>query len=842
MKKFIKYLLLSLLVVLLLAGLLITIALTSYDTEVFKDKISQVIQEETGQVLKFDGKLEFVFFPYLGVELNTISLKNPVGFTPENIAIIDRLLCKVDLLSVLTGNPKINRLSLQGLQVNLVKDEQGRTNWSELNPPPADPTSAIDPAPATDPSQPAPAKSDPTDTKSPQPSLSLDPPDSPDSSSPPAPSDSPDLDLQPIVDLIKRFKEISIEQAQLNWRDESNKTAYQIRDLSLNLSPTPTSIPITFAALVTDAQNLQAEISLQTEIRIDDHTLSLAPTQLELKASGAPLPVQSTQLRLTTQLTYVITEQQLSAKDIKLRATFEDPDFPLLTAETSIAETQVDLDKLSAAISALDVKASFAKDFPLLTAETSITETQVDLDKLSAVISAFDAKASFAKDFPLLTAETSIAETQVDLDKLSAAISALDVKASFAKDFNPLLTAEASIAKTQVDLDKLSGVVSALKAKVGFIKDFSPQPATLNITKTSFDLEQEKFDLTGLKAAFAGNDLAGTLGVTSWTQLNSKATLTSKVIDLDAILNLFSQPETADPQTNGNAQASGETPLPIPIDLLRQLNTELSWSIGTFRLLGLTAENTQLTADVRKAIAKLKLSKMNIYEGLWRGDFVVDVRKDSPKYRANTQVENLQFHQFLIDLLEVDSLSGIGNLQANLTSQGQTLTDLKKNLNGQLAVKLSQGTLLGIDLKDEINNLERRLKGEKSQNKDAQTVFSNLSISATAKQGVVSSQDLDLRLPYIRTYGRGSVDLGAETIDYRVEINLINSESITAPSPTSKVKLPVQLTGNYLKPKAKFLVEEALAHKAKQSIDKAIKKETKTLEKKLKKKLKDLFR
>lgn len=98
----------------------------------YKDQIAQAVKTETGRDLELQGDLDLSVFPWLALELGPARLGNPEGFGAGPFVEVEKADVGVRLLPLLRGQLEVRRLQLEGLQLNLVKDEQGRSNWQDL--------------------------------------------------------------------------------------------------------------------------------------------------------------------------------------------------------------------------------------------------------------------------------------------------------------------------------------------------------------------------------------------------------------------------------------------------------------------------------------------------------------------------------------------------------------------------------------------------------------------------------------------------------------------------------------------------------------------------------------
>lgn len=130
--KLIKYLVIAVvvLVVVFIAGAVVLV--TTFDPNDYKEQIVSAAKDATGRDLTLSGDLGFTFFPKLGVKLGQASLSNAEGFGDQAFASVDKVSVSVDLLALLTAQVKADTIELKGLNVNLQKNKNGKTNWDDL--------------------------------------------------------------------------------------------------------------------------------------------------------------------------------------------------------------------------------------------------------------------------------------------------------------------------------------------------------------------------------------------------------------------------------------------------------------------------------------------------------------------------------------------------------------------------------------------------------------------------------------------------------------------------------------------------------------------------------------
>lgn len=130
MFKFIKFLfklILALVVVLAVAmiGLFLFV-----NPNQFKGNIEQQVLAKTGQTLKLQGPISWRWTPMLSLSLEDVSFENAPTFKGKML-VAKTINAEMDLASLFKGKVFIN-LNLDGIQLNLIKNNAGEYNWKPL--------------------------------------------------------------------------------------------------------------------------------------------------------------------------------------------------------------------------------------------------------------------------------------------------------------------------------------------------------------------------------------------------------------------------------------------------------------------------------------------------------------------------------------------------------------------------------------------------------------------------------------------------------------------------------------------------------------------------------------
>ena len=103
-----------------------------FDPGNVREELEAFVTERTGREFYVDDDLALTLFPWLGVETGVMLLGHAAGFGDEDFASVDSAVARVRLLPLFRGRMEFGTVVLEGLELNLARDADGRDNWSDL--------------------------------------------------------------------------------------------------------------------------------------------------------------------------------------------------------------------------------------------------------------------------------------------------------------------------------------------------------------------------------------------------------------------------------------------------------------------------------------------------------------------------------------------------------------------------------------------------------------------------------------------------------------------------------------------------------------------------------------
>lgn len=244
----------------LLALLVVAIVIitASIDPNDYKAKIESVVAENTTLTLTIDGDLGWSLLP-LGIDVNRVKLDQKDG---QPFTRLNQLTAQVGLLSLLTFNPQVHKVILDGIEVTLEKNEQGKANWENITPQQGD------------------EQKDTTASSE---------------SKPATPKTEPQQEIKEAKELQLGVEEIAITNTTIHYIDKQSNLSVSLKDFNLHANNITLGGQFPLAiefAVSNSAPKLDVTAKLKATISVDNHLKHFAISQLESRYTLAGEPFQ----------------------------------------------------------------------------------------------------------------------------------------------------------------------------------------------------------------------------------------------------------------------------------------------------------------------------------------------------------------------------------------------------------------------------------------------------------------------------------------------------------------------------------------------------------------------
>lgn len=283
-------------------------------------------------------------------------------------------------------------------------------------------------------------------------------------------------------------------------------------------------------------------------------------------------------------------------------------------------------------------------------------------------------------------------------------------------------------------------------------------------------------------------------------------------------LDRYLPPEVEEARTengNGERDADEDIAIELPLEALRSVDVDGSAALGRLDVMGMVLRNIELQIRAEAGDWNIQPLNAEAYDGELTSRLRLDARHDAPRYELAADLQGLDIGALLEDFQGDDArLMGTGNLELDITTRGELLSQLKGALNGSGNMRFEDGAVRGINVAQIIRRAEARLRGEQLEDEEPnQTDFSELTGSFTIREGVVHNEDLEATSPLLRVRGQGQADLNDDSLDYRVDTTVVGTlegQGGRELDDLRGVTLPIRITGAFTDPSFRLDLEDVV--------------------------------
>ncbi|HWN29961.1 MAG TPA: AsmA family protein [Burkholderiales bacterium] len=269
---------------------------------------------------------------------------------------------------------------------------------------------------------------------------------------------------------------------------------------------------------------------------------------------------------------------------------------------------------------------------------------------------------------------------------------------------------------------------------------------------------------------------------------------------------------------------------PLDFSALKNLNANGILRVGSLKAANVKAQ--QVRADLKAANGKLNINPLsaNLYQGSANGSVSVNAAA-TPVISVKQDLKGINVGLLLKDAMDYDTLEGKGSVSLDVTTRGDTVTAMKKALDGKAALNLADGAVKGINIAETLRNFKAKLgalKGQQTQAADKvqKTDFTELKASFLIKNGVAHNDDLSMKSPLLRLTGAGDINIGEDSLNYLAKASVVASSKGQGGVDLASLKgvtIPVRISGPFKSPQYSLDFGGAVTEVVKQKAEEAVK-------------------
>lgn len=749
--RILRYTLIGLGVLLLLAVAAAGIFLATFDPEAYKPRIQQAAKQATGRDLVLEGPIRLRPSLRPTLEVERVALANAAWGSRPEMAKLASLEVALAVLPLIRGEIAVERIVLVEPDILLETDAQGRGNWELL----------------------------------PAPGAPLEPPPAP--GQPPAERGAP-----PEI----AIGALRIERGTVAFRDgRTGKTTTLAiprleaaipagQPMRLDLDAALDGTGFTLAGTAGPLARL-LDPAARTPFPLD-LTVALAGARLGLKGTitepmagkGYDMTVEASVpelARLAALVPGAPPVPPLRGIEVSLAARDAGAPIPELRAlRVALAESDLSALVPGVTVRRIEIAAPDTNAPIRLAGEAVVNETPARLEGTLGPLSALMPGAAERASWPVEVT-------------LAAAGAQAAIKGSVMNPASPAPTADMAVDLRVPDLAALSRLAGTA---------LPPLKEIAASGRVRGPGERGQVTLADLTLKAGGSDLGGTVTVTPAPRLRVEARLRGDLVDVDALMAALGtgQPAAATAPAAPAARPAARTRLipdePLPLDALRGTDASVRLQLAMLRLGG--AEYKEIAGTLALDRGNLRLDPLNatVPGGAVTLRLTIDASRPEPPVRIQLSAPAMELRQLLAAYGGGYRVGGRVELDADLRGTGSTPHRIAATLDGHLGLA---GANLDID-----NRLIDLIAGElwralvPGAPREGVSNVRCLALRFDAAAGVATARAFLFDSNLAKVAGSGSMNLGPETLALRM-------------LPTLKIAgggiaVPVNVRGTFLNP------------------------------------------
>ena len=332
-------------------------------------------------------------------------------------------------------------------------------------------------------------------------------------------------------------------------------------------------------------------------------------------------------------------------------------------------------------------------------------------------------------------------------------------------------------------------------------------------------------------AAFALTSVVMVVDDTTFTGELAIARDSAGAISIDLAGDDMNVDRYMEPAPEGGTAGSDSVPVEIPVDLIRALNMRGSLTFDTATLSGMKFEQVELGMRARDGNLRLHPISADFFGGKYQGDVRINASGSTPTLSVNENISNVSLTSLAEAMFDRKNITGTINGSFRLGGSGANLAAIQRSLDGNITMELIDGAWEGVDVWHQLRAARALYKQEPAPEprQPARTEFSNVSLTGPVVDGVFRNDDIFAELPFMRLTGKGTVDIPAGEVDYRVTARILENPEFAGDvteeelEDFTEAKIPIRITGALADPKIRPDIEEMLKQEVRKRVEEEVK-------------------
>ncbi len=282
-------------------------------------------------------------------------------------------------------------------------------------------------------------------------------------------------------------------------------------------------------------------------------------------------------------------------------------------------------------------------------------------------------------------------------------------------------------------------------------------------------------------------------------KVNAKARFDT--LDLNRLL-ADAPAEAAAGVSTAPTKAAPAADTPVDLSALRSLDGQFSLQAANFAVQRYKVAAARIDATLNGGLLRVTTLQGKVWGGSVDASALAEAATGRVGFKGTANGINI--NSALKDVAAKDWMDGTGRVTMDIEATGRSVNALKSKLQGQMALQLRDGAIKGINLAKSLRQAKAAIGLQQDAVQKAseteKTDFSEMSASFQIADGVARNKDLDVKSPFLRLGGDGTIDIGQGRIDYVARATVTGTAKGQDGADLAALKglqVPVRLTGPF---------------------------------------------
>jgi AsmA protein len=297
----------------------------------------------------------------------------------------------------------------------------------------------------------------------------------------------------------------------------------------------------------------------------------------------------------------------------------------------------------------------------------------------------------------------------------------------------------------------------------------------IQIKNSDIAFSQNSANLKNVAASLGQTNATGQLTLKNFAAPQVQFALNADKVDVTELQSLTATPAApAKRADNGGfwqltPQADAQTRANAEPGIVTKMTGSGTVAIGTITYNDLVLNNTHANVNLDHGVVKLNPITADLYNGKETGSITIDLRPAQPVYNVNLKTEKVDANKLISSVSDLkQTLYGLLSSNVNASFSSTSADTIARSLNGTLALNLSNGKLMKLDLLHELASVGKFLGSAVPSAPKGFTNLVSLTGNFDVKNGVAQTNNLKAIIDGGTMAATGLVNLADQSLNLKV--------------------------------------------------------------------------